>query len=135
MIEFQTNPRPQDLRWFGLIFLLFFTLVSGIVFWRTQSTPIASTIWGIAAAVCLVYYAAPPLRQPIYIGWMAIVFPIGWVLSHVILGAIYFLVVTPIGVLRRSVRDPMRRQFEPDAASYWRPYNPHRESKQYFRQF
>lgn len=32
---------------------------------------------------------------------------------------VYFLLVTPAGLVSRVVRDPMRRRLDPSAASYW----------------
>lgn len=33
----------------------------------------------------------------------------------------YYLVVTPVGVLSRLVRDPMSRRSDPSATTYWIP--------------
>ncbi|WP_204840879.1 hypothetical protein [Saccharothrix algeriensis] len=38
-----------------------------------------------------------------------------------LLGALYFLVVTPIGLVARLVRDPMARRWDENAQSYWIP--------------
>ncbi|MFJ7128035.1 hypothetical protein [Streptomyces sp. NPDC098101] len=37
----------------------------------------------------------------------------------VLLAIVYYLVVTPIGLLARAVRDPLTRAVDPEAASYW----------------
>ncbi len=48
--------------------------------------------------------------------------PIGWTISHVPIAALYYLVVTPIGLAMRPFgRDPLARRFDPDAQSYWTP--------------
>ena len=39
----------------------------------------------------------------------------------VLLGLLYYLIVTPIGVVCRWVRDPLHRDWDRDAASYWIP--------------
>ena len=47
-------------------------------------------------------------------------YPIGWVVSHVLMIAIWFLVLTPIGVFMRAAgRDPLARGFGRTAATYW----------------
>ena len=44
----------------------------------------------------------------------------GLALTWVFMSLVFFLVVTPFGLLfRRGKRDPMRRYYEPDAPSYW----------------
>jgi hypothetical protein len=62
--------------------------------------------------------------------------PIGWVMSHVILGIIYYLVLTPIGLLLRALgRDPLRRRFETGARSYWIDRGEEPAVERYFRQY
>ena len=41
-----------------------------------------------------------------------------------IASAIYFVVVTPIAVIFRRGKDPLRLRFEPQADSYWLPRQP-----------
>jgi len=86
--------------------------------------------------VMVTYYAAPALRRPIYLGWMYASYPIGWAVSHVLLAIIYFVVLTPVGlVVRVCGHDPMQRRFDRQAASYWIERQPGGDVKRYFRQF
>ena len=95
----------------------------------------ASAIVAFGALLCVAYYAVAPLRLPMYLGWMHLVFPIGWVLSHLLFGAIYFLILTPIGLSMRLIRrDPLRRHRPSSAVSYWLA-RPAADSDRYFRQF
>jgi|GEM_PF-453890 len=71
-----------------------------------------------------------------YRGWMAAARPIGWTISFVLLGAVFLVVVTPMGlVMRAAGRDPMERRFEPDRKSYWVERETGRSSRRYFRQY
>jgi hypothetical protein len=80
--------------------------------------------------------AVPALIKPVYLAWMAAAFPIGWTISHLLLGAIFYLLITPIGLLVRVFgHDPMHRKFEPDAESYWAKHHTGGDSSRYFRQF
>jgi hypothetical protein len=70
------------------------------------------------------------------VGLSLLAFPIGFVLSYVIMGALYFLIIGPIAVaLRLAGRDPMRRARDPQAASYWTPARPARDKESYFHQY
>ena len=135
LIEVNLNPSKQELKWFGLIILVFCALVGGIV-WRTGMAPqAASAIMAYGAVLCVAYYAVAPLRLPMYLGWMRLVFPIGWVLSHLLFGAIYFLTLTPIGLIMRLIgHDPLRRHRPSSAVSYWMK-RPAADPDRYFRQF
>ncbi len=135
LIEVNLNPSKQELKWFGLIMLVFFALVGGIVYGTFTAPRVASAIVAFGAALCVVYYVVAPLRLPMYLGWMRIVFPIGWVLSHLLFGAIYFLIVTPIGLTMRLIgHDPLRRHRPSNTVSYW-VERPAADLDRYFRQF
>ena len=68
--------------------------------------------------------------------WMRAVLPMGWSISVVLLGAVYYGVFTPIGMAMRAFGyDPMQRAFEPDSASYWCEHERVTDPKRYFRQF
>jgi hypothetical protein len=63
-------------------------------------------------------------------------FPIGWVVSHVMLALIYYGVMTPIGLVMRLLgRDPLKRKLDRSADTYWEPREPIANSKRYFQQF
>lgn len=67
---------------------------------------------------------------------MHLVFPLGWLLSYLVLAIVYYLVITPVGLLIRALdQDPLQRHFEPDTASYWVPHRAEKELSQYFHQF
>jgi len=45
-------------------------------------------------------------------------------MRRIALAMLYFGVVSPVGLAIRLVRDPLRRRWEPDAASYWQTPRP-----------
>lgn len=136
IVEINLRPGKAELRWFGLLLLLFFGLIGALVAWRAGSLAVPSALWLAGAVLCAVYYAVRPLRRPMYLAWMYAVYPIGWVISHLLFGTIYFLVMTPIGLLLRLWgRDLLERRFEPEAETYWVERRARVEPSLYFRQF
>ena len=136
LIEINKNPSPRELRWFGLIVLAFGALISGLVYARTHAALGASIPVAVAGLIAGIYYAAPGLRRPIYLGWMYACLPVGLLMSFVLLAAIYFLVFTPIGLLMRLVgRERVPRAFDRRATSYWIRRPAPRPPASYFRQF
>lgn len=128
-------PSESDLRWFGVIVLLFFGIVGGLVLWQLGSIFAARILWGTGLGIAGLYYLARPLRRPIYSVWMRAVTPIGWVVSHLVLGAIYYLVITPIAlVMRLFGRDELKQRLDPSAPSYWSEREPAGDVARYFRQ-
>ena len=57
-------------------------------------------------------------------------------LSYVILGTLFYLIIAPIGLVMRAFgADPMERRILPDADSYWEDAPPARGRASYFKQF
>lgn len=51
-----------------------------------------------------------------------------------VLGAVYYLILTPIALLVRSVRDPLQRRWDRNKATYWiRPAAFEDKSRTFFR--
>ena len=74
---------------------------------------------GLAAALIVPTIVAPWALAPAHRAWMALGDALGRINTRLILGLIFFGVVTPTGlVLRLAGRDPMRRAFDPDAVTY-----------------
>jgi Saxitoxin biosynthesis operon protein SxtJ len=77
--------------------------------------------WAIVVAACLLVPAVvfPKSLVWVYKGWMAIGHVMGWINTRIILGVVFYVIVTPIGMFRRWLgRDPMGRQLRPDLDSY-----------------
>jgi hypothetical protein len=137
MLEINWQPSRRELRQFaGIWFPACFALVGFWAFRKTGALPLAGAIWGAGAAASLVAFFVPAVARWLWIVWMCAAFPIGWTVSHVLMGVIYYLVVTPIGwLLRLAGRDSMGRKFDRAAATYWAPHRPPETTDSYFRQF
>lgn len=136
LIELKKDASAKELAWFGLLLLAFLGVVGTLVWRATGSLTGAQYIWGAGVVLAAAYYAVPPLRRPMFLGWMYAAYPIGWVVSHTLLGIIYFGVFTPVGKLMAVVKyDPMQRRFDRAAPTYWVERERNADSAQYFRQF
>ena len=136
LLEINLAPSERDLRWFGVVQLAFFGLLGAIVYRGSGSLVAPAVLWSVGSVLCAVYYGIPPLRRVLFVLWMRAVYPIGWVLSHLLVGLLYFGVVTPVGwLVRRFGRDPMQRAILKDAPTYWDERRRDPGSAKYFRQF
>jgi hypothetical protein len=136
MIEINKKPSRRELLWFGALIPLFFGIIGGLAQWKFGAPTVARWIWIVAAAVTIIYFAIPPLRRPLYLGWIYAAFPIGLVISYVVMVLIFYAVVTPIGLVMRLMgRDSMCRNFDPAAKSYWTARAGASRQERYFRQF
>ena len=136
VIEIHRNPSRQDLLWFGLLLPVFFAIVGVLVWRRTGSLPPATAVWTSGGTVTALFALWPASRRRIYVGWMYAVYPIGWTVSHLLLGVVYFVVITPVGLALRALRrNPLERRVDRAAATYWVRHNPADSIKRYLRQF
>jgi hypothetical protein len=77
--------------------------------------------WAVVVAGCLLVPAAvfPQSLTWVYKGWMALGHVLGWINTRIILGFIFYFIVTPIGLFRRWLgKDPMGKKLRPDLDSY-----------------
>ena len=113
----RTTDRRQ-LRDFGLIVGGIFGAI-GLwpLVWR-QADP---RYWALILAVVLVVPAlvAPRILAPAHRGWMALGLALAWVNTRILLGAVFYGLMTPMGLVMRLVgHDPMRRKLDRTAESY-----------------
>ena len=112
----------RALRSFGLVVGAVLLAVAGFILWRNSGsvTLAARVLAAVGGGLALVGLAAPGLLRPLYLPWMALALALGFVMTRVLLTAVFILVVTPIGLLMRLARrDPMHRRPDPEADSYW----------------
>ena len=88
--------------------------------WRLH--PLRAQVLGAAGALLLLIgLVAPSWARPFHRGWMTLAAGLGYVNSRIILGVMYYGVMTPIAfVMRLAGRDPLRRRGRA-AGSYWIP--------------
>jgi len=113
----RVTPLPSN-RAFGGLFVVIFSLIGLWSLWKQGST----YPWWFGASVLtlLVTLVAPGLLAPLNRAWMKLAEVLHRIVSPVVLGALFFLVITPFGwVKRRSGWDPMRRKYDPAGNSYW----------------
>ncbi len=108
----------SELRKFGLTVGIVFGLLGGLFFWRGRDYDFYFLI--LSAALLLLGLAVPILLKPIHKVWMTLAVLLGWLMTRVILSVLFFLVITPIGLLARLFRkDFLDLKFDKSTDSYW----------------
>ncbi len=135
-VDINWNPSKRDLRWFAGLQVLFFAFVGFLIAHHSGSVATGAVVCSISAIVGLMGLFRPVWIRPVYVIWMTAVFPVGWVLSHLVLAAVFFLVFTPFGlVMRIAGKDPLSRRPDRSAQTYWIPRKERPDLSHYFRQF
>lgn len=125
---------PREWRKFGLSTALVLALLTGLLGWRGWvSGPVVAGVLSALAGLALVALARPPwLRRP-YRAGMRVSHLLGRVVAPVVLGLIFLLVVTPLGLLLRALgKDLLRLRRSPGAESYWQPVTGSRDLTKMF---
>ena len=106
-----------------LTIFIVLAMLAGFLCWRGWlSVPVAAGALGGLLGVALVAFMRPHwLRGPYRLG-MRVSHALGCVVAPLVLGVIFFLVVTPLGlVLRLLGKDLLRLRRDPQAPTYWQP--------------
>ena len=136
VITINHDPSVGELRFLGLGLPVFACLIGAIIWTFTGDTQIPTYLVGGGLAISAVFFAIPPIRKPIYLGWMYLAFPIGWTVSHIVLALVWYVVLTPLGVLRQILGgDPMGKSWDGKSDSYFIKRSRQRTPASYFRQF
>jgi hypothetical protein len=105
-------------RRFGLTVGSAFLALSLLLWWRGYDT--ARTITGAAAAIFLLGgLLLPAYMGPLYRIWMRFGLALSKVTTPIFMGIIFFLVITPFGLVARAVGHRPLRPLDSD--SLWRP--------------
>lgn len=136
VLDVNWNPSTRQLRQFAVMLAALLGLVAAWLCWTGQSPPGALAATIAAAASALLAAFRPAWTRIVYVAWMAAAFPIGWLVSHLLLAAVFYLVITPIGLILRICRyDPLQRRFDRQADTYWQPRQDRDDPQRYFKQY
>jgi len=114
----------KELRHFGVIVGGIFALIG---LWPLVVYGTEARLWAIAVGALLVASAVvfPRVLQPIHRVWMFMGHWLGWINTRILLGILFYGIVTPMGMIRRLwVKDAMDLQFSENADSYRRVRQP-----------
>jgi hypothetical protein len=125
---------PRALRRFGFTVGSVILPLGCVLLWRHRVTgwPLISigTVLVLGAAL------TPSRLKWIYGPWMILSLALGWIVTRILLTMVFFLVVTPIGLLQRLFgKRVIEIAFKADTSSYWRPRTASPMSKDYEKQF
>jgi hypothetical protein len=109
---------PRELRKFGLVVGGVFGVLAAISWWRGHQIPPA--VMGTLCVLLMVPGALfPTVLRPVESGWMRMAAVLGHVNSRIILTLAYYAILTPTGIIRRLIKDPLNRRLGERNTSEW----------------
>lgn len=136
LIRIHRDPSRRQLAVFAVGWTLSLVLIGWLFPLVLGDFSLRAACWGAAVIVPAIGLAVPGFLKGTYLVSAYAALPIGLVVSYAILGVIYYLVLTPVGlVLRLRGYDPLNRTFHPQADTYWVERETPADTNRYFRQF
>jgi hypothetical protein len=137
VVQINTDPTKKQLNQFGFVWLGFVAFFGAVAFFKFGNPTVAKVLWVMAVVVPIIGWLVPAFMRLVFVGMSYLAWPIGFVVSHVVLAIVYYLVITPLGLVMRVFGyDPMKKRFDSQTASYWIARDGKAtEPKRYFRQF
>jgi len=111
--------QKKDLRQFGIVLGIILGVFGSIHFFKSHASAYK---WFFSfSAVSFVFGIFFPLKlKPVFTVFTKVAHAIGWVNTKIILTAVYYVILTPIGLLMRVFgKDLLNLKIDKRAASYW----------------
>jgi len=137
LVSVNWNPSRKDLNGFRLVSVIATTAIA-VLLYALKGLDIrwCAGIVGFGVLVWLSGLVSLTLTRCVYVVLMAVTLPIGFVASLILMGAFYFGLITPLGlVFRLRGGDVVCRKFDPKAPTYWAPHEQTKNVERYFQQF
>jgi hypothetical protein len=129
------RPDARELRRFAVAMLIGFSLLGLFSVWRAGEITTASIVlWGIGVFLAVAAFV-PRLGRLAYLGVYLPTSVIGYVVSQVILTLMFFLVITPLGIILRLMRKDVLQQRRRRQKTHWTLVKSSRTDDSYYRQF
>lgn len=128
------RPTPRVLRQFAAAWLVVFLLLALRQVVAGHRT--AGAVLGAVSLVGLVGLLKPATVRWLFIGATVAAFPIGWLVTQVILAVMFYLVLMPLALVFRCVRrDALQLRRRPEQTSLWTERGDRPDAGRYLKQF
>jgi hypothetical protein len=138
------NPSTRTLRQFGFIALGAFGLLALMAHqevWMFRAglgnarTALTWILLGVGVVSALFSSIAPRANRPLFVGLSVVAYPIGFVVSHVLLAVLFFGLFAPIGFLLKATGKDAFHARAGSAGTYWQKARRKRGVADYFKQY
>ena len=130
------KPTNKALRQFAAAWLVFFLAFGAHQYLARKHVSLGLALMGMALVIGLLGLVKPSAVRWLFVGWMVVAFPIGWLISLLMVLVMFYGLITPVAVFfRMRGRDLLRRKRAPSGTTFWLPKNTPQDVRSYFRQY
>lgn len=129
------RPPISTLRWFAAIWLSWFFAIGCWVWLYRGNRNEALVLFLVALPIGLIGLIRPAAIRVVYVAATIATFPLGWLVSRLLLGLVFYCLFAPLAIIfRLSGRDALGLQFQSGLRSYWAEKPESNDLRSYFRQ-
>ena len=122
-------------RSFGILFAAVFAVFSGYAYYKSSPLGLVAAFAGAALVFIVAAFSAPRLLRPLNRVWFEIGRLLSRVVNPIVLGFIYFVLITPVAIISRAFgRDELGLRTR-RGASHWVEREPGPASESFKNQF
>ena len=136
MIEEIKNIKSKktDLRKFGITIGVILLIIAGFLFWKEKESFQILLIIGVT--FCILGIVIPFILKPIYWVWMIFATILGWIMTRVILSLLFYMILTPIGLISRLFgKQFLELKWNKTDSTYWNYRSKKLNRESYEKQF
>ena len=136
MIEDIRNIRSEksDLRKFGITIGIILVMIAGFLFWKEKES--FQIFLTVGAVLCIFGVVIPVILKPIYWIWMIFATILGWIMTRVILSILFYVIITPIGLISRLFgKQFLELKWNEKNSTYWNYRSDKLDKRSYEKQF
>ena len=129
------NLDKGSLKKFGITMGVAFLIIAGLILLKQKGG--AEIIFIFCGLFFICAFVNPVILKPLYIFWMRLAFVLSWFNTRLILVIIFYLVFTPVGLIKRLFgSDSLERKIDKASLTYWKKKETlSLETSRYERQF
>jgi Saxitoxin biosynthesis operon protein SxtJ len=120
IVNGEAASNARDLRNFGLIVAALFAAIFGLFFPLLHHKSVPYWPWAIAGTLTATALIRPALLYYFNAAWNALGKVLGWINTRLILGLLFYAVVTPMGLLLRLVSRSNADRSDPSGQASYR---------------
>jgi len=134
--DLPVNPTARALRQFAGAWLIFFLAVGAHRYLARGQHQLGIAVGVMAVVVGVAGLIKPAAVRRLFVGATVLAFPIGWVVSQLMLALMFYGIITPLALFfRLRGRDLLARKPAPNRPSFWLPKQTPEDVRSYFRQY
>ena len=130
-MKFENLELPSNQK-FGYFFSVIL-FISAIYFFYIESIKLCLIFFSISLTFLTVTILRPQLLRYLNISWMFIGYLIGLIVSPIVLGLIFYLLITPLSIFLKLINRDELELKEAKNKSFWKPRNNILDSIRAFR--